>query len=229
MRAVLAVKLPRSPTAAGGVRAYNSAMSASFASRLILTAIVLGCAIPAARANSALAPNVPNAITAPAGSIPGARPAQLPRLKLLASPSLPNVDHIVVKKAQRRLYLMDGDRVVRAYKIALGLEPVGPKERDGDFRTPEGWYRLVRRNPRSEFFLSIQISYPNATDLRRAALHHWQPGGSIMIHGLPNRLKSSPWYYRHNDWTDGCMAVSDADMVEIWLLTRDGMPIDIQP
>jgi len=200
-----------------------------FPSRAIFTAIVLGCAISVASANSPAAPNVPASVNTPPAVVPGARPVPAPRVMLVPSTSLPYVDHIVVKKAERRMYLMDGDTIVRSYKIALGLNPVGPKERDGDFRTPEGWYTLARRNPRSEFFLSIQISYPNASDLRRARLHGWQPGGSIMIHGLPNRLKSSPWYYRHNDWTDGCIAVSDADMVEIWLLTRDGMPIDILP
>jgi murein L,D-transpeptidase YafK len=197
-------------------------------SRALFAGIVLGCAVTVAGAKSP----VPVITTSPATSSPAAilpRPEPAPRVTLLPSPSLPSVDHLVVRKAQRRLYLMDGDKVVRSYKIALGLEPIGPKERDGDFRTPEGWYRLARRNPRSEFFLSIQISYPNPVDLQRARLHGWQPGGSIMIHGLPNRLKSSPWYYRHNDWTDGCIAVSDADMVEIWLLTRDGMPIDILP
>ncbi|HVC30650.1 MAG TPA: L,D-transpeptidase family protein [Steroidobacteraceae bacterium] len=198
-------------------------------SRAFFLAIVLGCAVTAARADAAATPDVPSALSSAAGVIPGARPAAAPRLRLLPSPNLPYVDHVVVKKSQRRMYLMDGDKVVRSYRIALGLEPVGPKERDGDFRTPEGWYRLVRRNPRSEFFLSIQISYPNTADLRRARLHHWQPGGSIMIHGLPNHLKNSLSYYRHNDWTDGCVAVSDANMVEIWLLTRDGMPVDILP
>ena len=196
--------------------------------------MVLGCAGTAAHANS---PTTPAGLTT--APTPAATPSPLfdmaaahegpPRVALLPSPGLPSIDHIVVRKAQRRMYLMDGDTIVRSYKIALGLEPVGPKERDGDFRTPEGWYRLARRNPRSDYFLSIQISYPNGADLRRAHLHHWQPGGSIMNHGLPNRLKNSPGYYRHNDWTDGCIAVSDADMVEIWLLTREGMPIDILP
>ncbi|MBW4050288.1 MAG: L,D-transpeptidase family protein [Proteobacteria bacterium] len=161
--------------------------------------------------------------------IRGARAALAPRIKLVPSPSLPYVNRIVVKKAERRMYLMDGDKVVRSYKIALGRDPVGAKQRDGDLRTPEGWYRLSRRNPRSEYFLSIEISYPNTADLQRARLHHWQPGGSIMIHGLPNHLNNSLWYYQHSDWTDGCIAVSDADMVQIWLLTRDGMPIDIRP
>jgi len=194
---------------------------------------VLGFGLTAARAK---APAVPATTTIPEASptVTSAatltpRAQQAPRVALLPSPGLPDVDHLVVRKSMRRLYLMDGDKVVRSYKIALGLQPVGPKRRDGDFRTPEGWYRLARRNPRSDYFLSIQISYPNTQDLQRAHVHHWQTGGSIMIHGLPNRLKSSPWYYEHNDWTDGCIAVSDADMVEIWLLTHDGTPIDILP
>ena len=201
-------------------------------SQAIFAAIVLGCGVAAAAATS---PAMPTVTTIPAApdtgtpppALPEARPT--PRVTLLPSPELPRIDHLVVRKSQRRLYLMDGGRIVRSYKVALGLEPVGPKERDGDFRTPEGWYRLARRNPRSDYFLSIQISYPNAEDLERAHVHHWQAGGSIMIHGLPNHLKNSPSYYQHNDWTDGCIAVSDADMVEIWLLTRDGTPIDILP
>jgi murein L,D-transpeptidase YafK len=194
-------------------------------SRAILAAGLLGCGLGMAGANTPAAPAVTTIPAAP----PATAARQAARVALLPSPDLPSVDHLVVRKSERRLYLMDRDRIVRSYKIALGLEPVGAKQRDGDFRTPEGWYRLARRNPRSDYFLSIQISYPNAQDLERAHTHHWQPGGAIMIHGLPNRLKNSPWYYQHSDWTDGCIAVSDADMVEIWLLTRDGTPVDILP
>jgi murein L,D-transpeptidase YafK len=182
--------------------------------RAILAIASLSCAAAVCAAPAALA-DVPL--------------AHAQRVSFLPDPTLPYVDHVVVRKSERRLYLMDGNKVVRSFKIALGRDPVGPKERSGDFRTPEGWYRLERRNPRSEFFLSIEISYPNASDTHRAELHHWQPGGSIMIHGLPNRLTNLPSYYRHADWTDGCIAVSDADMLQIWLLTRNGMPIDIQP
>jgi len=197
-------------------------------SRALFAAVVIGCGLTAVRANTPAEPAATTIRTAPpATGVVGAQRSA--RVTLLPTPSLPDVDRIVVRKSQRRLYLMDGDRIVRSYKIALGLEPVGPKERDGDFRTPEGRYTLARRNPRSSYFLSIQISYPNTEDLIRARTHHWQTGGSIMIHGLPNRLKNSPWYYQHNDWTDGCIAVSDADMVEIWLLTHDGTPIDILP
>jgi murein L,D-transpeptidase YafK len=154
---------------------------------------------------------------------------QAERVMLRSTESLPAVDHVVVHKTERRLLLLHGDTVVRSYKIALGLNPVGQKEREGDFRTPEGHYYLVRRNPRSDFFLSIQVSYPNETDLKRAHKNHWQAGGSIMIHGLPNQLKHEPSYYESRDWTDGCIALSNADMVEVWLLTPDNAPIDILP
>jgi murein L,D-transpeptidase YafK len=143
--------------------------------------------------------------------------------------TLPVVDRVLVRKAERRLILMHGGNVVRSYHVALGLSPVGQKERSGDFRTPEGSYRLERRNPRSDYFLSIKVSYPNPLDLKRARARHWDSGGSIMIHGLPNQLRHDPDYYRNHDWTDGCIAVSNADMVEIWMLTPDDVPIDILP
>jgi murein L,D-transpeptidase YafK len=154
---------------------------------------------------------------------------QAERVMLRSTESLPPVDHLVVHKTERRLVLLHGETVVRSYKIALGLNPVGQKEREGDFRTPEGHYFLIRRNPRSDFFLSIQVSYPNETDVKRAHKNHWQTGGSIMIHGLPNQLKHEPKYYEISDWTDGCIALSNADMVEVWLLTPDNAPIDILP
>jgi len=109
------------------------------------------------------------------------------------------------------------------------LNPTGHKEREGDFRTPEGHYVLGRRNPRSDFFLSIQIDYPNRADLVYARRNGWKPGGAIMIHGLPNRLRREPDYYLTQDWTDGCIAVSNGDMVEIWLLTPENVPIEILP
>jgi len=154
---------------------------------------------------------------------------QAQRVMLRSTESLPPVDHLVVHKTERRLVLMHGTTVVRSYKIALGLNPEGQKERAGDFRTPEGRYFLVRRNPRSDFFLSLQVSYPNETDVKRARRNHWDAGGSIMIHGLPNQLKHEPTYYENHDWTDGCIALSNADMVEVWLLTPDNAPIDILP
>ncbi|HTU67748.1 MAG TPA: L,D-transpeptidase family protein [Steroidobacteraceae bacterium] len=142
---------------------------------------------------------------------------------------LPVADRVLVKKSERRLYLMRGNDVLRAYRVALGLNPGGAKERAGDFRTPEGSYKLTRRNTRSDFFLSIQVSYPNEQDTKNARRNGWQPGGSIMIHGLPNDPRHAPDYYATQDWTDGCIAVTNADMVEIWMMTSDNVPIEIQP
>ena len=145
------------------------------------------------------------------------------------SGTIPIADRIVVRKSERRLYLMRRGEVLRSYRVALGLQPAGPKERAGDFRTPEGRYLLTRRNARSDFFLSIQVSYPNDDDVRRARHQHVDPGGSIMLHGLPNNLRHPPEYYATADWTDGCIAMSDSDMVELWMMTQDNTPIDIQP
>jgi murein L,D-transpeptidase YafK len=159
-----------------------------------------------------------------ADGLPDAQPVMLGTLN-----ELPAVDRVLVRKSERRLLLMHGGNIVRSYHVQLGLSPVGQKERSGDFRTPEGSYRLERRNPRSDFFLSLKVSYPNPGDLKRAHRGHWDTGGSIMIHGLPNQLKHEPDYYNNHDWTDGCIAVSNADMVEIWMLVPDDVPIDIVP
>jgi murein L,D-transpeptidase YafK len=119
--------------------------------------------------------------------------------------------------------------VLRAYKVALGLRPDGHKQVEGDFRTPEGTYRLSRRNPNSEFFLSIQISYPNEDDVARARRLGAPPGGAIMIHGQPNVPRKPRDYYNNVDWTEGCIALSNSDMVEIWLMTPPDTPIEIHP
>jgi murein L,D-transpeptidase YafK len=145
------------------------------------------------------------------------------------SATIPVADQIIVRKGERRLYLMRHGTVLRSYRVALGLVPQGPKERAGDFRTPEGHYQLTRRNSRSDYFLSIQVSYPNDQDLRRAHHQHVDPGGAIMLHGLPNNLRHPPEYYAKSDWTDGCIAMSDSDMVELWMMTQDNTPIEILP
>jgi murein L,D-transpeptidase YafK len=119
--------------------------------------------------------------------------------------------------------------VLRTYKVALGLRPEGHKEFEGDFRTPEGVYHLSRRNPNSEYFLSIQIDYPNERDIARARRQGVRPGGAIMIHGQPNMPRKPRDYYSNVDWTEGCIAVSNSDMVEIWLMTPPDTPIEIKP
>jgi murein L,D-transpeptidase YafK len=138
-------------------------------------------------------------------------------------------DHVVVRKSEHKLYLYSGSRLLGTYRVELGLSPTGQKEREHDFRTPEGHYYLARRNIRSDFFLSIQVSYPNKDDEKRARKNRWQPGGLIMVHGLPNNMKHSADYYASNDWTDGCIALSNSDMVEFWMRTQDNIPIDIYP
>jgi hypothetical protein len=145
----------------------------------------------------------------------------------LAEPAL--ADRVEVHKAQHRLFLYNGDRLLGTYKVALGLNPVGHKERERDFKTPEGRYFLARRNTRSDYFLAIQVSYPNKEDEQRARKRGWAPGGSIMIHGYPNLPHHPAAYYESNDWTDGCIALSNSDMVEVWMRTQDNIPIDIYP
>jgi len=146
-----------------------------------------------------------------------------------APATLEAADRILVKKSERRLYLLHADQVLREYPIRLGLNPYGPKQREGDFRTPEGVYRVSRRNTSSDFFLSLEVSYPSDADRERARRSGVKPGGLIMIHGQPNVPRKSPDFYASNDWTDGCIAVSNSDMVDIWQRTRLGIPIAIRP
>ncbi len=140
-------------------------------------------------------------------------------------------DEVLVKKGQRRLYLMRDGKPFRTYRIALGFSPEGHKEREGDGRTPEGRYLLDWRNASSRFTKSINISYPNAADRARAERRGELPGGAIMIHGEPRRNVEPALrdLIRYEDWTEGCVAVSNLAIDEIWRYTRDGTPIEIQP
>jgi hypothetical protein len=149
-----------------------------------------------------------------------------------AGPQLPGVpvaERIVIEKRTRRLLLMNGGEVIAVYPVKLGLSPVGHKQYEGDFRTPEGSYRLTRRNAESDFFLAVQVSYPEATDIAIARKNGWAPGGLIMVHGLPNFPKYPRDRYLSSDWTDGCIALSNEDMLDFWLLTGQGTPIEIRP
>jgi lipoprotein-anchoring transpeptidase ErfK/SrfK len=146
-------------------------------------------------------------------------------------PTSPHVDRVVVRKAERRLELIKDGEVYRSYRIALGDNPRGHKMEEGDERTPEGEYILDWRNPRSNYYKSIHVSYPNARDRAFAEAIGIEPGGMIMIHGRPNWL-SSPAVAREydgRDWTDGCIAVTNPEMEEIWRLVRNGTPIQILP
>lgn len=142
------------------------------------------------------------------------------------------VDKVVVKKSQRQLELLSGGQVVRQYRVALGGSPVGHKYREGDQRTPEGSYKLNWRNPNSNFYKSIHISYPSEKDRAVSRqLGYSNPGGMIMIHGLPNYIQSESMrqQYASRDWTQGCIAVQNDEMDEIWSLVKDGTPIQIMP
>ena len=151
------------------------------------------------------------------------------RTMRLRDSDLPIATHVVVHKAERRLEILQGDEQLREFRIALGGDPTGHKMFEGDSRTPEGRYMLGARNARSEFFLSMQVSYPNASDTARARKLGRRPGGMIMVHGQPNEPKRSVRYYENEDWTDGCIALSNADMMEFWLLVPSNTPIDIRP
>jgi len=141
----------------------------------------------------------------------------------------PLADKILVEKGKRKLHLLVNGVAFRTYDIALGVVPVGDKEHEGDQKTPEGVYRMDQRNPDSDYFLSIHISYPNNRERAEAKKSGVNPGGQIMIHGQPNTPTYSAAYYRKEDWTNGCIAVSNSDMIDIWLMTPNDVPIEILP
>jgi len=137
-------------------------------------------------------------------------------------------DRVLVVKHLRELLLMQGNRVLKAFPIALGFNPKGPKRRQGDGRTPEGTYVIDSRLPASHYHLALHISYPNEGDQARAAALGQEPGGAIMIHGMPS------WFGRDDlqfaaDWTNGCIAVSNSAIEEIWRAVDDGTAIEIRP
>jgi murein L,D-transpeptidase YafK len=132
-------------------------------------------------------------------------------------------DRIVVHKARREMLLLHRNALLRSYRIALGRMPLGHKVQEGDGRTPEGRYVIDRRNPKSAYHLSLHISYPNADDCEQARQLGVEPGGDIMIHGVKNGVR-----HPEEDWTQGCIAVTDREMDEIWGLVPDGTPIEIE-
>lgn len=144
-------------------------------------------------------------------------------------PADARADRVIVMKKDRTLTLMNRDKVLKVYKVALGGDPVGPKRMEGDHRTPEGTYILDRRNSKSKYYRSIHISYPSVEDRERAHNLGVSPGGDVMVHGLPNGFGWLGASHRAQDWTDGCIAVTDQEMDEIWNAVPDGTPIEIKP
>lgn len=139
------------------------------------------------------------------------------------------VDRVIVHKEERTLTLLSDGRPLKTYKVALGGEPVGAKVRQGDHKTPEGTYVLDHRNAHSSFYRSIHISYPSAQDRARAKKLGVSPGGDIYLHGLPNGWGAIGKAHLLRDWTDGCIAVTNEEMDEIWAAVSDGTVIEIKP
>ncbi len=139
----------------------------------------------------------------------------------------PDVTSVQVHKAERKMYLLHGSKVLRKYDIGLGPAPAGHKQHEGDGRTPEGIYYIDRQNPNSKYHLSLGISYPNPSDQQMAFLAGKPPGGDIFIHGRGAGGARVPANVR--DWTAGCIAVSDAEVEEIYAMVKVGTPILILP
>ncbi|MCK0140429.1 L,D-transpeptidase family protein [Aliiroseovarius sp. F47248L] len=142
-------------------------------------------------------------------------------------PIVGQIDRIVIEKAERRMVLLQDDIPVRTYQIALGFAPEGDKKLEGDGKTPEGLFRIDRRNDQSAFHLSLGIDYPLAEDRARALEEGVDPGGDIFIHGQPNRRKKPEPIMM--DWTDGCIALSNTEIEELWSVTPVGTPVEIRP
>lgn len=189
------------------------------AAKLAASAILL---IPA---TAGLADETPSGVR----TVSTASIGTIPHTGTSGQDEFPLADKVVVQKADRKLHLMRDGEAFRSFDIALGIVPLGHKEEEGDNKTPEGRYWLDMRNPNSDYFLSIRISYPDATDRQKARQKGLDPGGQIMIHGQPNNPTYSAAYYRRADWTNGCIAVSNSDMIDIWLMTPDRVPIEILP
>ena len=140
-----------------------------------------------------------------------------------------HADRVVVLKKERTLQLLSHGKVIKSYKVALGGDPLGPKTRQGDHKTPEGVYRVDSRNGHSQFYKSIHISYPSARDRAAARAQGVSPGGDVFVHGLPNGYRWVGSSHRMKDWTDGCIAVTNQEIDEIWTAVTDGTPIEIRP
>ena len=142
---------------------------------------------------------------------------------------LPFADKVLVDKSDRKMWLIANGKKYREYSISLGDNPIGHKQQEGDEKTPEGNYTIDFRNPNSRYHLSLHIDYPNTEDKARAKARGVSPGGDIFIHGLPNGLSWTPAAFQGRDWTDGCIAVNNDEIKELWALIKNGTPIEITP
>jgi murein L,D-transpeptidase YafK len=138
-------------------------------------------------------------------------------------------DRIVVEKSARTMTLMQGAKVLKTYKVALSRKPVGAKEHEGDHKVPEGEYVVDSKNSHSRFHLALHISYPNAADREKARRRGVRPGGNIEIHGLDSKYAWVGSLQRQVDWTDGCIAVTNPEIEEIWPMVPVGTSVEIRP
>jgi len=143
-------------------------------------------------------------------------------------PAGTTIDRILVEKSERKLSILRGGKVLKTYHVALGRNPIGAKEQEGDNKTPEGIYTIDYRNPKSDYHLALHISYPCAEDITRAAQRGVNAGFDIMIHGLPNGQDRIGAAHRQKDWTAGCIAVTDEEIDELYRVTPDGTTIEIR-
>ncbi|MVO17790.1 L,D-transpeptidase family protein [Parasedimentitalea huanghaiensis] len=140
----------------------------------------------------------------------------------------PEVTSVVINKGARKMYLLHNEEVLREYKVDLGFAPSGAKTIEGDGKTPEGTYVIDRRNPNSSYHLSVGISYPNSQDVAEANALGKRPGGEIFIHGQPNDAKARRRAARVDDWTAGCIAVSNDEIEEIYSMVGNGTTITLR-
>lgn len=155
---------------------------------------------------------------------PGPVPGPVPQPP---GPLTGQIDRIVIEKSARRLTVYRDDLPLKSYRVALGFAPEGDKTRQGDGRTPEGVFKIDRRNPQSRFHLSLGLDYPQPDDRARAQAGGYSPGGDIFIHGQPNGYEAVPTL--GYDWTAGCIAVSNAEIEELWRATPVGTEVEIRP
>jgi murein L,D-transpeptidase YafK len=146
-----------------------------------------------------------------------------------AVPTEHQADHIVIVKSKRSMTLIRGTQILKTYSVALGTVPIGAKEKQGDHKTPEGNYVIDAKNAHSRFHLALHISYPRAEDRERARKLRVSPGGDIMIHGLASSFAFLGALHRQTDWTDGCIAVTNPEIEEIWRLVPVGTTVEIRP
>ncbi|SRR6266404_1069567 len=144
-------------------------------------------------------------------------------------PAGTTIDRILVEKSARKLSIFDGDKKLKSYRVALGRNPVGAKEQEGDMKTPEGIYWIDWRNPESDYHLALHVSYPSDADTARAADRGVNAGFDIMIHGITNGGGWIGAFHRWHDWTAGCIALTDEEIEELYRVTPDWTPIEIRP